>query len=455
MSFPRHEKYKDSGVEWLGEVPEGWKICRLQDLSSGQKYSFVDGPFGSDLKNNEYTESGVPLIQLNNIEVGRHIFNEDRFVSEEKANSLGKHNAFPMDIVIAKMADPVARAACVSDKYPRYVIVADCIKLSVDTSTVNTSYLVYTINAPYFRINAEGVSSGITRLRVNLGSVKKLQVAFPPLPEQRTIAAFLDHETGKIDALVAEQEKLIGLLKEKRQAVISHAVTKGLDPNARMKDSGVEWLGEVPEGWEVKRLKSLVAEPLKYGANEAAEIDDPMLPRFVRITDIDDKGGLRDETFKSLPVEVAEPYLLKEGDVLLARSGATVGKSFIYSKHWGTACFAGYLIRARLDCSYCLAQWLYYFCQTNEYWGYIVGSQIQATIQNVSAEKYANLYLPIPSTKEQRTIATFLDQETAKIDALIEEAKKAIELMKERRTALISAAVTGKIDVRDRVQDGQ
>ena len=210
----------------------------------------------------------------------------------------------------------------------------------------------------------------------------------------------------------------------------------------KYKDSGVEWLGEVPQHWEVRRLKSLVEEPLKYGANESAELDDRTLPRFVRITDIDDDGGLRDETFKSLPTEVAEPYLLKEGDVLLARSGATVGKSFIYSKEWGKACFAGYLIRARLRDSHCMPTWLYYFCQTNGYWAYVVGSQIQATIQNVSAEKYANLYLPLAPRAEQTLIASFLDRETSKIDGLVGEQRRLIELLKEKRQAVISHAVT-------------
>ena len=210
----------------------------------------------------------------------------------------------------------------------------------------------------------------------------------------------------------------------------------------KYKDSGVEWLGQVPEHWDVQRLKSLVEEPLKYGANESAEDEDRTQPRFVRITDIDDSGGLHDDTFKSLPLAVAQPYLLKEGDVLLARSGATVGKSFIYSKQWGTACFAGYLIRARLKHAACLARWLYYFCQTNEYWGYVVGSQIQSTIQNVSAEKYANLYMPLPCISDQTHITAFLDQETAKIDALVAEQQRLMELLKEKRQAVISHAVT-------------
>lgn len=210
----------------------------------------------------------------------------------------------------------------------------------------------------------------------------------------------------------------------------------------KYKDSGVEWLRQVPEHWGVRRLKTIVAEPLKYGANESAELDDRTMPRFVRITDIDDDGGLRDETFKSLPAEIAEPFLLKEGDILLARSGATVGKSFIYSEQWGKACFAGYLIRARLLPSQCMPTWLYYFFQTDGYWGYVTGSQIQATIQNVSAEKYANLFLPLPPLPEQRAIASFLDRETSKIDALVAEQRKLIELLKEKRQAVISHAVT-------------
>jgi type I restriction enzyme S subunit len=208
------------------------------------------------------------------------------------------------------------------------------------------------------------------------------------------------------------------------------------------KDSGVEWLGKVPIHWGVKRLKSVLSEPLMYGANEAAEDDNPENPRFVRITDITDNGSLRDETFRSLPHDIAAPYLLIEGDVLLARSGATVGKSFIYHQDWGKCCFAGYLIRARLNDSKMLAPFLYACCQTSFYWQFINSSQIQATIQNMSAERYANFFLPAPPTKEQQTIAAFLDRETSKIDALITEQQRLIELLKEKRQAVISHAVT-------------
>jgi type I restriction enzyme S subunit len=208
------------------------------------------------------------------------------------------------------------------------------------------------------------------------------------------------------------------------------------------KESGVEWLGEVPEHWEVKRLKYLVKEPLKYGANESGELQDKHCPRFIRITDIKPDGNLKDETFRSLPYEIAKDYKLNEGDLLLTRSGATVGKSFIYKESWGDCCFAGYLIKVSINLKLADADYIYLVTHSKYYWDWINSNLIQATIQNVSAEKYNNLFIAIPSKKEQQKIATFLDKETTQIDTLIEKQQKLIELLKEKRQALISHAVT-------------
>lgn len=184
-------------------------------------------------------------------------------------------------------------------------------------------------------------------------------------------------------------------------------------PYRAYKDSGVEWLGEIPAYWEVKRLKFLLAAPLKYGANEAAELDDPDLPRYVRITDIDERDSLRENTFKSLPVDTAEEYLLREGDLLFARSGATAGKTFLYRHNWGTCAYAGYLIRARLDTNRAWPEFVRCLTSSTSYWHWLSAAFIQATIQNVSAEKYASLVMPQPPYPEQRAIAAFLDRATA------------------------------------------
>lgn len=211
---------------------------------------------------------------------------------------------------------------------------------------------------------------------------------------------------------------------------------------ASYKPSGVKWLGDIPSHWQPKRMRFLLTQKLQYGANEAAELDDPELPRYVRITDIDEQGTLREETFRSLPVEIAKPYLLKDGDILFARSGATSGKTFLYRNSWGTCAYAGYLIRARLNQGKMLPSFLRYFTASANYWQWLSSSTIQATIQNVSAEKYADLWLTYPPIAEQQTIADFLDAQTARIDTLLANKQQFIAKLKEKRSALIARTVT-------------
>jgi type I restriction enzyme S subunit len=208
------------------------------------------------------------------------------------------------------------------------------------------------------------------------------------------------------------------------------------------KDSGDASLGKIPSHWCTRRLKKVLAEPLMYGANEVADDTTPDNPRFIRITDIGADGELRDDTFRSLPAETARHYLLKDGDILLARSGATVGKSFIYRSSWGTCCFAGYLIKAAVDATIAHADFIYACFQADFYWRHILGEQIQATIQNVSAERYAQLVVPCPPLDEQIIITAFLAREAGKIDALIAEQEKLLTLLAEKRQATISHAVT-------------
>ena len=223
----------------------------------------------------------------------------------------------------------------------------------------------------------------------------------------------------------------------------THNVFRGkFNPYPIYKHSGIEWLGRIPARWEVKRLKHLLVEPLKYGANEPAEHTEHNLPRYIRITDIREEGTLRDDSFRSLPEDIAKPYLLVDGDILFARSGATVGKTFRYHPSWGKAAYAGYLIRARLDKFKAESNFVEYFTRSQGYAGWLQNNFIQATIQNVSAERYASLRISIPPLPEQCAIAAFLDRETARIDALVAKKERLIELLKEKRAVLISHAVT-------------
>jgi restriction endonuclease S subunit len=215
-----------------------------------------------------------------------------------------------------------------------------------------------------------------------------------------------------------------------------------LPPYRKYKPSGVDWLGEVPEHWELNRLRRLLAESLQYGANESAELDHPDLPRYVRITDVHENGTPRPDTFRSLPTDVAASYLLQGSDLLLARSGATSGKTFLYQSSWGICAYAGYLIRARMNQQKAFPGFIKYFTTSTSYWQWLSSVFIQSTIQNVSAEKYAELQLSLPPLPEQRAIAAFLDRETGRVDRLVAKKRELIERLKEKRTALISRTVT-------------
>lgn len=434
MSLPRYSSYKDSGVEWLGEVPSHWEVLPCRAIVREQV-----------AKNEESADENYLSVMAN---VGVIPYEEKGDIGNKKPDDLSKCKIVCKgDLVINSMnygigSYGLSNYAGVCS--PVYIVLRPILE------KIESRFALRVFENKKFQTFAQSFGNGILdhRAAINWDILKVISVPLPPSEEQIEILDFLDRETRKIDALAAEQERLIALLTEKRQAVISHTVTKGLNPTAPMKPSAIDWLGDIPAHWEVTRLKNCLLEPLMYGANEAAESDDPNQPRFIRITDIDDKGDLRPETFKSLDLETAKPYILAAGDVLLARSGGTVGKSFIYKIDWGECCFAGYLIRARLDSVKMLPGYFYAYCQTNYYWSFIGGSQIQATIQNVSAEKYANLILPRPPFEEQYEIYDVLTEKTAEFDELIKQAEHAIQLLQERRTALISAAVTGKIDVR-------
>lgn len=221
-------KMKDSGVEWIGEIPEHWDVSALKFLADEQKHSFVDGPFGSDLKNEEYVKTGVPVIQLNNIRNGKLRLNKINYVTPNKAEALNRHTAFPGDLVIAKMAAPVARAAIVPNNFEKYIIVADCIKLKLK-ELYNNEFVNYAINTPHVIAQAESLANGTTRTRVNLSIVKNLKIVIPNYEEQFEIVQYLKENVAEWDWIISKVNLQIQKLKEYRQSLIYEAVTGKID----------------------------------------------------------------------------------------------------------------------------------------------------------------------------------------------------------------------------------
>jgi len=342
----------------------------------------------------------------------------------------------------------IADVCLVQDELNNVVFGYHLSKISVYDSAVYPKFLFYFLSQSQVKKHFLLNSSGVTIIGLAKTTIENTNVILPSFPEQQAIADFLDRKTAQIDTLIEKKQRQIDLLQEQRTALINHAVTKGLNPKAKMKDSGVEWLGEIPSHWEVMKLKRIVKGNLAYGANEPSAYADYNSPRYIRITDFDDNGNLRQDTFRSLPHELAKDYLLKDGDILFARSGATVGKTFQFKDYEGLACFAGYLIKADPDESIVTSDFLYLFTKSQVYETWKNSIFIQATIQNIGANKYQMLDVPIPSIEEQKTIISWINQKVQKIDNLILKNSGLINLFQEYRTALISEAVTGKIDVR-------
>ncbi|EOQ17622.1 restriction endonuclease subunit S [Bacillus cereus] len=297
------------------------------------------------------------------------------------------------------------------------------------------------------QLNLNQFSTSTAQPLITGETIKRRKIALPPLSEQKKIVSYIQSKVAGIDALIMNKEKMLNLFEEKRQTMITEAVTKGLNPNVKMKDSGVEWIGEIPEYWNIKKMKYLAQGKMMYGANESAELDDRTLPRYIRITDIDQRGQLKEDTFKSLSKEVAAQYPVIKGDILFARSGATVGKTYHHDSE-KIASFAGYLIRLRARKEY-NSKYLYYYTQSSIYKEWIQSILIQATIQNVSAEKYADLLITIPSLKEMNQIVEYLERIDANIYSSLSLVTEQIQKLKDYRQSLIYEAVTGKIDVRD------
>jgi type I restriction enzyme S subunit len=447
MSLPTYPAYKDSDVAWLGEVPEHWEVKRLRfvaqlnpsksetnKLDKETEVSFLPMEvIGDDGSLN--LERTRPIIE---VETGYTYFREGDVTFAKITPCFENGKGAIMYGLIGGIGFGTTELIVARPK-------------QFETTS---NYLHYLFVSKWFRKLGEASMYGAGgQKRVPDDFVRNFVIGFPPVKEQQTIATFLDRETAKIDALIAEQQQLIELLKEKRQAVISHAVTKGLNPDAPMKDSGIEWLGEVPEHW--------VQTPIKHALNGIIDTEHKTAPFFeggeylvVRTTNI--KNGkliLDGAKYTDLDgyIEWTRRGVPNPGDILFTRE-APAGEACIVPDDRklcvGQRTVTLQVNHATLNSRFAL--WSLYGGISAKF---IADLSQGSTVAHFNMSDIGNIPIMLPQIEEQSTIAIFLDQETAKIDELIAEAQRAIELLKERRTALISAAVTGKIDVRGLVAD--
>lgn len=410
---------KDSGVDSIGFIPFEWRNTRLKYLCS-----ITTG----DSDTQDATPKGKYPFYVRSPIVER----SDKFTFEGDG------------ILIA--GDGAGAGRIFHRVHGKYAVHQRVYRL-YDFKNVNIDFIYHYLES-LFPNEMDRGSAQSTVPSIRLPMLTNLQVALPPIEEQSLIVSFVSEKVDAITEAIARHRSIIEKLEEYKKSVITQAVTKGLNPDVEMKDSGVKFVGMIPVNWTVQRLKFCLSESLKYGANESGINYNENLPRYIRITDITEDGKLKEADKLSLTIEQANNYILKDKDILLARSGATVGKSFLYKKEYGIAAFAGYLIKATVN-EKLLPEYFNYITQSSYYslWKDWIFSQ--ATIQNIGADKYNQLPTVIPSIEEQIDITNYLDNKCAKIAEAISRQKAAIGKLEEYKKSLIYNAVTGKIDCRN------
>lgn len=445
MSFPRYPKYKDSGVEWLGEVPEHWTI------SSIKAFTDISGGGTPSREKPEFWNGNIPWVSPKDMKSERIIG------AEESITELGVESS-TTSIQPAGCLLMVIRSGILQHTIPVAIndvpvaINQDLKSFRFSSDRCDTKYFLRWVQGLNDCLRLQWMNEGATVESFDMPRIATFRMPLPSIAEQTAIAAFLDRETAKIDGLVGEQRRLIALLKEKRQAVISHAVTKGLNPHAPMKPSGIEWLGDVPEHWDFASLNR-IASRVVVGIAEAAThaYADEGIP-ILRSTNIRAGKIIGDILFID-PVFAGDrgTKRIAAGDLVTVRTGNAGVTAVVPVDFDGCQCFT--MLITSLNEGHSAE----FYC----YWMNSVSAQCYFNLEgwgtaqvNISVPILKTLPVPIPPYADQLAVVNFLDDETARLDGLTAEAERGIDLLQERRTALISAAVTGKIDVRGFAETG-
>lgn len=431
---------------WAGDAPASWTSRRVSKLANPAKGLFTDGDW---IESPFIEDTGVRLIQTGNVGVGVYKEQGYRFVSERSFRNLNCTEVLPGDILISRLGDPVGRSCIAPDLGVPMITSVDVTILRTGPDT-DVRYVNFALSC---RMNLDWISSlvrGSTRDRVSRSMLGSFRIPTPPLSEQVAIADFLDRETAEIDGFVGDQEALIGLLAERRAATISHAVTKGFDTTVPMKASGIEWYGCIPANWEIKRIKQFVSVPVTDGPHETPELVDEGVP-FVSAEAIG-SGVLNLEKIRGYISEdddakFARKYRPRRDDIYMVKSGATTGVVAIVDTDVKFNIWSP-LAAIRCDES-AHPRFLLYALKSMQFQESVRLHWNYGTQQNIGMSVIENLPIVFPNIGMQEQISDRLDLEVGEIDAAIADAHKAILLSQERRAALISAAVTGKIDVRD------
>lgn len=443
MSFPRYPAYKDSGVAWLGEVPGHWGVQRIKTLTA--RIASGKTPFGGS---EVYVDEGITFLRSQNVYDEGLRLDDVAFISEAIDETMAVSRVTAGDILLNITGASIGRSCVVPHGFsPANVNQHVCVIRATKPSQV--PFLGWSMKSAPIKSQIDHAQNGAAREGLNFDQIGRMVTALPSEQEQTQIAAFLDRETAKIDELVAEQRRLMELLKEKRQAVLSHAVTRGLNPNAPMKPSGIEWLGDVPGHWSLPKLKDVASfcgggtpsrENLAYWSGSIPWVSpkDMKAERIVGAEESITDTGLKNSSSKLLPA----------GRVLMVVRSGILQHTIPVAINEIPVALNQDMKAIEFDDRRVIPDFFLRWVQGLNDLLLLVWAKQGATVESIEQTYLADSVVPMPGLLEQAEIVEYVGVELAKFDTLTTEAQRAIDLLQERRTALISAAVTGQIDVR-------
>ena len=428
--FAAYPEYSHSGIEWLGEIPAHWEVKPLKRLATL-----------NDEALSESTDSSfeIAYVDISSVDTVAGITDKEN-LDFEKAPSRARRIVRHGDVIVSTVRTYLRAIAAIKAPEPNLVVSTGF--AVVRPRHLASSFAAYALRAPYFVESVVANSVGVSYPAINASRLACFPIPYPDLDEQRVIADFLDRETAKIDALVTKKERLIELLQEKRTALITRAVTRGLNPNVPMKDSGVEWLGEIPAHWDVVRSKALFIQ-----RKENALPDDQQLTASQQYGVIPQSKFAELEGRQVVQVITGADILkhVEPNDFVISMRSFQGGLE--HSKYRGSisSAYVAVCPSNRADVGY--------FSHLFKSTAYVQAIQSTSDLvrdgQALRFANFAQVPLPLAPSQEQKEITSYLDERIDRLDRLVGETGTAIRLLKEYRTALISAAVTGKIDVRE------
>jgi len=429
--------YRDSGVPWMGDMPAHWAVERVKSLPRRGHKTFVDGDW---IESPYITGEGIRLIQTGNIGVGAYREKGFRYISDHTFQAFGCTEFFPNDVLICRLGEPVGRA-CLAPALGARMITSVDVCILKPRPDVCPAYLVRAMSSPRYLDWIGSLVRGSTRDRVSRTMLGTFRVPLPSSVEQRAIARFLDHADRRINRLIRAKRRLIELLNEQKQAITHRAVTRGLDPNVRLKPSGIDWLGDVPEHWGVSRSKRLFTVRKELARSDDVQLSATQAYGVIPQSEFEEKVGRR---VVKISMHLEKRRHVERDDFVISMRSFQGG----LERAWAPGAIRSSYVVLKPEPDVDVG----YFSYLLKSPGYIRALQATAGFirdgQDLTFDDFCQVGLPLMPLDEQRAIAAHVSAETARIEATSSRSTREVELLREYRTRLIADVVTGKLDVR-------